>query len=77
MFCFRGNAKCVACGVSRGVRCTDCTVALKADLRETLSALRGTCLGSVLQNRGSGRKKWSVLQGEMKAITDSGSSAGK
>ena len=56
MLCFRGNATCGACGVSGGVRCTDCTGALKEDLRETTSALRVSCLGSVSQRGGSGRK---------------------
>ena len=77
MFFFRANAKCVACGISRGVRCTDCTGALKVDLRETTSALRESA-ALVLYYKGQGLgEKVVILQAGGKRITNSGSSTGK
>ena len=77
MFCFRGNSKCVACGISGGVRCTDCTGALKEDLRETTSALRESA-ALVVYHKGEGLGgKVVVSQAGVKGITNFGSSTGK
>ena len=77
MFCFRGNSKCVACGISGGVRCTDCTGALKEDLRETTSALRESA-ALVVYHKGEGLGRKVVdSQAGVKGITNFGSSTGK
>ena len=59
------------------MRCTDCTGALKADLRETTSALRESA-ALVLYYKGQGLgEKVVILQAGGKRITNSGSSTGK
>ena len=76
MFCFRGNVKCVACGISGGVRCTDCTGVLKEGLGNNVSIACQLTQFYITKER-VWEKNWPVLQGEVKGITDSGSSAGK
>ena len=76
MFCFRGNVKCVACVISGGVRCTDCTGALKEGLRETMSALVSAVLVLYYKGEGLGEKVV-ILQAGVKGITNPESSTGK
>ena len=76
MFCFRGNVKCAACGISGDVRCTDCTGALKEGLRETMSALVSAVLVLYYKGEGLGEKVV-ILQAGVKGITNPGSSTGK